>query len=197
MKPFGPIPATYSDAIKLCEDRVWKAAPELRGSDIWSDIMRDYPTGSRAMFDATLRRCAEWGVAVSHLRYSELPPRKKTTKRKASKKRTPVKTVSDVLAKVKARPDTARAVPFSVGRVLTTSTVQRSIPRSFLQTILQRFMRGDWGEVGISDAKRNVKATLKPGYDMILGIYDYQGKKVWIITEADSSVTTILYPEER
>ncbi len=117
-------------------------------------------------------------------------------KKKTSKK-AGTKTVLDVIDRIKARPLAPAAAPFSLGRVLTTATVQRSIPRSFLQQILQRFTRGDWGEVGISDAKRNVKATQQPGYDMILGIYDYQGKKVWIITEADGSVTTILYPDER
>lgn len=37
--------------------------------------------------------------------------------------------------------------------------------------------------------------SLKEGF-RILSAYEYQGSTIWIITEADRSVTTILLPDE-
>jgi hypothetical protein len=54
---------------------------------------------------------------------------------------------------------------------------------------------GEWGEVGEEDRQENEVSLLK-GY-RLLSVYRLKDDtKIWIITEADRSVTTILLPEE-
>nr|WP_043418423.1 hypothetical protein [Cupriavidus basilensis] len=60
---------------------------------------------------------------------------------------------------------------------------------------VQRHHTGDWGDVGEDD--RNANAVgVREGY-RIFSVYSLQdGKKLWVITEADRSVTTLLLPSE-
>lgn len=63
--------------------------------------------------------------------------------------------------------------------------------------LLGRHQSGDWGDVSESDKKEN-ELSLKEGF-RLLSAYKLPndgGKVLWIITEADRSVTTILLPEE-
>jgi hypothetical protein len=59
---------------------------------------------------------------------------------------------------------------------------------------LARHATGDWGELCAFDRLQNEMA-LREGY-RVLSSYAMGGERVWIITEADRSVTTILLPEE-
>jgi len=59
---------------------------------------------------------------------------------------------------------------------------------------LARHATGDWGELCAFDRRQNQKA-LRTG-ERVLSSYPVGGERVWIITEADRSVTTILLPEE-
>jgi hypothetical protein len=59
---------------------------------------------------------------------------------------------------------------------------------------LRRHLRGDWGEVCREDARLNDLA-LRDG-DRLLSAYTIDGERVWIITDADRSATTVLYPHE-
>ena len=59
---------------------------------------------------------------------------------------------------------------------------------------LFRHITGDWGDLGEEDKKENdfsVKNSFR-----ILSSYNTREGKLWIITEADRSVTTFLLPEE-
>jgi hypothetical protein len=60
--------------------------------------------------------------------------------------------------------------------------------------LLARHASGDWGELSEYDRRENER-SLKHGW-RILSSYPVGGKTVWIITEADRSVTTILLSEE-
>ena len=60
---------------------------------------------------------------------------------------------------------------------------------------LQRHRRGDWGDVCAEDKQANDRA-LKNGDERILSAYEICGTKIWIITEWDRSVTTVLFPSE-
>ena len=53
---------------------------------------------------------------------------------------------------------------------------------------------GIWGEVPPEDAAANEEA-LKTG-ERIMSVYKFGDDTLWIITEADRSVTTILLPSE-
>ncbi len=56
-------------------------------------------------------------------------------------------------------------------------------------------MTGDWGDLDDEDKKEN-ELSVKQGF-RILSAYNLEnGEKVWVITEWDRSVTTILLPEE-
>jgi len=61
---------------------------------------------------------------------------------------------------------------------------------------LYRHARGDWGTVCKADAKENDRAVCTG--ERILSAYKLPRTDVtlWIITEADRSVTTLLLPEE-
>ena len=59
---------------------------------------------------------------------------------------------------------------------------------------LVRHTSGDWGDLCAFDRQQNERA-LKNGW-RILSSYPVGECRIWIITEADRSVTTILLPEE-
>ena len=59
---------------------------------------------------------------------------------------------------------------------------------------LNRHRQGDWGDVCDEDKKANDFAL--DNKERILSSYELDGEKIWIITEWDRSVTTILFPSE-
>ena len=61
-------------------------------------------------------------------------------------------------------------------------------------SLLSRYCSGDWGELDAHDRRENER-SLKNGW-RVLSSYPVGLGKVWVITEADRSVTTILLPEE-
>ncbi len=63
------------------------------------------------------------------------------------------------------------------------------------QSIFERHQLGDWGDVNQHDKKLNDLAVDVGG--RILSAYDLSDEtRVWVITEADRSATTILLPDE-
>jgi len=61
---------------------------------------------------------------------------------------------------------------------------------------LKRHVCGDWGDLCKEDKAEN-EFALKEGNLRIFSAYESNGlPKIWIITEADRSATTTLFPEE-
>jgi hypothetical protein len=60
--------------------------------------------------------------------------------------------------------------------------------------LLARHATGDWGALCAFDRRQN-EIALREGY-RVLSSYPVGEERVWVITEADRSVTTILLPEE-
>jgi hypothetical protein len=58
-----------------------------------------------------------------------------------------------------------------------------------------RHLAGDWGDISKKDAAEN-ELSLKEGFRLLSAYGLPTGCKIWIITEADRSATTILLPEE-
>ena len=97
---------------------------------------------------------------------------------------------------------------FDLGRTVMTQgvqgwidriTVKYSSPVSVLQVCLLRHQSGDWGDMDDHDKKANDEALehgnrIFSGYD--LSSYDPMAEKLWVITEWDRSVTTLLFPSE-
>ncbi|AII60895.1 hypothetical protein [Dehalococcoides mccartyi] len=70
----------------------------------------------------------------------------------------------------------------------------------FIQKSLNRHVKGDWGDVDDEDKQTNDRA-LKQGTRLLSAYNDDRFPKngiatIWIITEADRSATTILFPDE-
>ena len=63
-----------------------------------------------------------------------------------------------------------------------------------LLTYLHRHLSGDWGDLDEEDKAEN-DFSIEHGF-RILSAYNTPLGKLWIITEADRSVTTFLLPEE-
>ncbi len=89
------------------------------------------------------------------------------------------------------------AVPdrFDVGKLYLTRGVIDEISPFEAAIAIARHVRGDWGDVCEEDRLANEEA-LEEGYRLLSVYHSSEGKKFWIITEWDRSVTTILLPEE-
>lgn len=85
---------------------------------------------------------------------------------------------------------------FPLGQIVATRAVFAHLEQhNFDPTpYLARHASGDWGSVPAEDATTNHRAVEHGA--RILSSYDIAGKRIWIITEADRSVTTLLFPEE-
>jgi hypothetical protein len=86
---------------------------------------------------------------------------------------------------------------FQPGRVFLTPGAKDALVEAgeLPSKYLVRHLAGDWGEIPPEDAKEN-ELSVREGY-RILSAYGLKtGTKIWIITEADRSSTTILLPEE-
>ena len=60
---------------------------------------------------------------------------------------------------------------------------------------LSRHLRGDWGDLCQDDKTEN-ELSLKYGFRLMSCYQVTDREKLWIITEADRSVTTLLLPAE-
>lgn len=87
---------------------------------------------------------------------------------------------------------------FPLGTIVTTPaalallTAYEASPAEFLE----RHVTGDWGSCPDHDAAANTAAVTSGG--RIHSVYDMGNisEAVWVITEADRSVTTVLTPDD-
>lgn len=99
---------------------------------------------------------------------------------------------------------------FKLGQVVTTFGVNDRIAddikfAKFVTNSLRKYCTGDWGDMCKADKKENDFAV-EHGHLRIFASYECNkdigggakalDAKIWIITEADRSATTILFPEE-
>lgn len=84
---------------------------------------------------------------------------------------------------------------FLPGTVCATPAVLEVLSQERLLRLLERHLRGDWGDTCKNDQTANERAICNG--DRILSWYQLSGKtRVLIITEADRSATTIMLAEE-
>lgn len=85
---------------------------------------------------------------------------------------------------------------FSLGRVVATPGALALLTSIGLSpnVLLRRHVSGDWGDLDDEDKAVNEHAV-EHG-ERILSAYETDGGKVWIITEWNRSVTTLLLPSE-
>ena len=85
---------------------------------------------------------------------------------------------------------------FPLGRIVATPGAIETMERTGVQpaALLDRHVRGDWGDLADEDADEN-ELSVREGY-RILSSYGEGDGRLWVITEADRSATTILRPDE-
>jgi hypothetical protein len=88
---------------------------------------------------------------------------------------------------------------FALGRVVITANAQQTLQQRgqyhIVATMLGRHALGDWGELDPEDIAAN-NAALRDG-SRLLSAYRFDDSfKVWVITAANRSATTILLPED-
>ena len=86
--------------------------------------------------------------------------------------------------------------PLPLGRVLATPGALKLLMEDGGHPFeyLARHATGDWGELCAFDRRQN-QIALRDGH-RVLSSYPIGEERVWIITEADRSSTTILLPED-
>lgn len=86
---------------------------------------------------------------------------------------------------------------FALGQVVATPGALEALEEAgqLSQEFLHRHIVGDWGELDEHDREANERAVR--GGDRIFSSYlTKKGTKLWVITEYDRSVTTLLLPSE-
>jgi hypothetical protein len=85
---------------------------------------------------------------------------------------------------------------FSFGEMVATPGALKLLEEAGEEPLhlVARHRSGDWRELDQHDRLEN-ELSLRHGW-RLLSSYPVGGGKVWIITEADRSYTTILLPEE-
>ena len=87
---------------------------------------------------------------------------------------------------------------FTLGQTLITPGAEEALQIAGQTEIefLRRHMSGDWGsELSDEDVQEN-ELSLREGFRLLSAYRTAKGQKLWIITEADRSATTILLPSE-
>jgi hypothetical protein len=84
----------------------------------------------------------------------------------------------------------------TLGKVLATPGALKHLGKSGGHPFeyLARHATGDWGELCAFDRRQN-EIALRDGY-RVFSSYPVGRERIWVITEADRSITTILLPEE-
>ena len=86
---------------------------------------------------------------------------------------------------------------FPAGRLVATPRALALLEQTNKSPLeyVSRHLRGDWGDLDQQDKAEN-ELSLKYGFRLLSSYHVTAAEKIWIITEADRSVTTLLLPEE-
>jgi hypothetical protein len=86
---------------------------------------------------------------------------------------------------------------FELGQVVATPAALEALEAADESSLLylSKHARGDWGELCPEDLEQNERA-LKEGSRLMSAYTTSKDQKIWIITEWDRSVTTILLPDD-
>ena len=86
---------------------------------------------------------------------------------------------------------------FPLGQIVATPGALEVLEASHQNPaeFLARHARGDWGELGADDIAEN-EFSLKNGFRLLSSYSTATGQKLWVITEADRTLTTLLLPDE-
>lgn len=98
-----------------------------------------------------------------------------------------------------ASPDALPSVPlFRLGQIVATPAALDLLEQTRTDVIdlLVRHIKGDWGDVCFADAHSNDQAVSNGSRILSCHKIGTRQERLWIITEADRSLTTLLLPSE-
>jgi len=84
---------------------------------------------------------------------------------------------------------------FPLGQCVVTANAKDALHPQDVTLALDRHARGDWGDLCEQDWKENDLA-FSQGLRLFSSYKDRTGRKFYVITEHDRSVTTVLLPED-
>ena len=86
---------------------------------------------------------------------------------------------------------------FSLGQLVATPGALQALGQAQQKPIefVARHQHGDWGVICEEDAEANEQSLIH-GERLLSAYVLNTGVKIWLITEADRSATTVLLPEE-
>jgi hypothetical protein len=86
---------------------------------------------------------------------------------------------------------------FSLGMVVGTPGAVDALEAAGQspQEFLERHAHGDWGDVSEADKQEN-NLSLQHGFRILSAYTTSAGERIWVLTEADRSTTTMLLPDE-
>lgn len=86
---------------------------------------------------------------------------------------------------------------FDLGSIVATPGAVDALERAGQTpaTFLRRHVTGDWGDLDEHDRAEN-ELSIREGFRLLSAYALRDGTKIWVITEADRSSTTILLPSE-
>jgi hypothetical protein len=92
---------------------------------------------------------------------------------------------------------TAATPRFDLGRILATPGALKAMREAGENPLklLRRHVHGDWGDLHDDDQRAN-ELAIRRGMRILSAYVLANDERVWVITEADRSATTILTPEE-
>jgi hypothetical protein len=92
---------------------------------------------------------------------------------------------------------TIQSAKFELGRVVITPGAQEALKDAEDDVLiyLVRHAGGDWGDLGIQNMEEN-ELALKHGWQIHSAYFLGDLEKIWIITEADRKLTTVLRADE-
>ncbi len=86
---------------------------------------------------------------------------------------------------------------FSIGRIVATPGALEALEQAgqSAHEFLTRHVSGDWGTLDADDRHEN-ELSLRAGFRLLSAYRLRTGERLWLITEADRSGTTLLLPQE-
>jgi hypothetical protein len=84
---------------------------------------------------------------------------------------------------------------FTPGNIVITDGATAVLKVADVVSMMRRHLTGDWSEMDADDRAVNLAAARDGG--QVLSQYTLaNGTRIWVVTEADRTTTTILLPEE-
>ena len=93
--------------------------------------------------------------------------------------------------------ETPRLALFRLGQIVATPGALQALERAgeAPQKFLERHVRGDWGDLDEEDRQENA-LSVEHNFRLLSAYQTAAGEKLWVITEANRTLTTILLPSD-